>query len=89
MTREYFGKNFLYTKVDTIDGRVRVALEEQSGLANPFTVQATGSGIKIVGNLSCEIKTTGELQELARLIADIWAEKEKLKVKIVTSASGH
>ena len=87
--KRYFGVDFNVVKFDGLDGKTIVAYQENSGESEPFEVRVSRSGMTFKGKLSSEICTENDLQDFAKMIADIWQEHRKLAPKLNQTLAGH
>lgn len=78
---------FVKNKYSSLDGRTKVMVTLKG--PKSFCVQATPSGVELMGPLSTEISDREELDHYAQLVAEGWKEHIKLIPKISRTLSGH
>jgi hypothetical protein len=86
MHAEYFGTTFYIEKYTALDdGRARVKYVEDGVTVLPFKCEASAEGVNFAGSLKKPLTSRAELQDFARLIADVWTEHIKLAPRITKS----
>lgn len=68
-----------------LEGAKRVNYFLKQGLG--LVASATRGGIKFEGPIILD--SSKELEEFAKLVSDCWTEHQKLKIKLVSTLSGH
>lgn len=89
MTKKYFGVDFTLSKYDGLDGKTKVALQENSGAPDAFTVVVDLSGMNFKGVLKDPISSEKQLQDFALMVSSMWSEHRKLAPKILTNIKDH
>lgn len=83
------GMLFKFSKYDKLDGTVVCEWKQEVEEKTPFCIKASKNGMWFEGNMIGDIFGENELQKFAQLISMAWEEHRKLKVKIISSLTGH
>lgn len=87
---EVCGMKFLRCNLaDLKTGNPMVSFVEDSGTKDPFQVRITKAGMKFKGEMTGEIYSENDVQDLAQFMS-VWVEElRRMRPKISTSFSGH
>ncbi len=84
MVTKYFGVEFMKEKYSAFTGETCVTFTEMNKpLETAFQMKATPQGVFIQGKLETPITNSKELNDFARLVADVWKAHQALAPKLV------